>query len=57
MTRILHILNDGPDRLSSEIIGLIDDEVTSQVIDLSADDNSYDEIIDRIADCDKVISW
>ncbi len=57
MTRILHILNDGPGRISSEFIGLLDGDTACEVVDLSADDISYHEIIDKIAHCDRVISW
>jgi hypothetical protein len=55
--KILHILNDGPTRLSDEITSaqLKDHEV--KVIDLSKKQASYESIIDDIFSYDRVISW
>jgi hypothetical protein len=55
--KILHILNDGPNKLSDNIIDvhLRDNEV--KIIDLSKKDASYESIVDDIFASDKVISW
>jgi len=55
--KVLHILNDGRAPLSSEIIGNIPDDAASEIVDLSAGEISYGELIDKIFACDKVISW
>jgi len=57
MMKILHILTDGPTRLSDQIIStqLKDNEV--KVIDLSRKEKSYEGIVDDIFSYDKVISW
>ena len=55
--RILHILNDGDEPFYSEIIEAMASEDTREIIDLSKMDLSYDDIIDKIFDSDKVISW
>ncbi len=55
--KILYILNDGPEKLSDQIINvqLKDHEV--KVIDLSKKKVSYESIIDDIFSYDRVISW
>lgn len=55
--RILHILNDGPTKLSNEIIGIQSKENEVKIIDLSRKDLSYEDIIDAISSYDKVVSW
>lgn len=55
--KILHILNDGPDELSSKIIGVQAKEHDVKVIDLSKKQMAYDAIIDEIFSSDKVVSW
>lgn len=55
--KILHLLSDGPDRLSGQIIGLQSREHEVRVIDLSKRDVPYERIIDEIFAHDKVISW
>ena len=55
--RILHILNDGNDPLYTEIINVMEQENTKEIIDLSKTKLSYEEIIDEIFNSDKVISW
>ncbi len=55
--KILHLLNDGPDGLSGEMIGAMADGNEATIIDLSKNAVSYDEIIEWIFRCDKVISW
>ncbi len=55
--KILHILNDGDDPLYMEVIEAMAKEDKREIIDLSKTGLSYDEIIDKIFDSDKVISW
>ncbi len=55
--RILHILNDGPTKLSDEIIGAQSKEHDVKVIDLSVNGISYEGVIDEIFSRDRVISW
>ncbi len=55
--KVLHILNDGPDELSSKIIGVQSKEHEVKVVDLSKKQMSYESIIDAIFSSDKVISW
>jgi hypothetical protein len=55
--KILHILNDGPTRLSDEIIRVHSGEHDVKVIDLSRKDVSYEDIIEEIFSRDRVVSW
>jgi hypothetical protein len=55
--KILHILNDGPTRLSDRIISVQAEEHDIKVIDLSKKEMSYEDIVDEICACDRVISW
>jgi len=55
--KILHILNDGPAQLSDEVISLQSKDNEVKRIDLSPKDISYEDIVDDIFACDKVISW
>lgn len=55
--KILHILNDGPDNLSSEIIALQAHDHELTVVDLTAPKLSYEEIVAAIFAHDRVISW
>jgi len=55
--KILHILNDGPEELSSRIIETHSGSHEVKVIDLSEENISYGEIVDEIFTCAKVISW
>ena len=55
--KILHILTDGPDSLSSRIIEIEAREHEIKVIDLAKKDASYDKVIDEIFSSDRVISW
>ncbi len=55
--KILHILNDGPTKLSDQIIGVQAKEHTVKVVDLSKKEASYESIVDDIFSHDKVISW
>ena len=55
--KILHILNDGPTALSSQIIDTQSKEHEVKVIELSKKELSYENIIDEIVSHDKVVSW
>jgi hypothetical protein len=55
--KILHILNDGPDRLSTEIIALQSKDHEVSVVDLSRREASYETIVDEIFSADRVVSW
>ena len=55
--KILHILNDGPTKISDQIISVEAKEHDVKVIDLSKGVASYDSIIDDIFSHDRVISW
>lgn len=55
--KILHILNDGPDRLSAEFIALQSKDHEVAVIDLSKGDASYEMLVDEIFSADRVVSW
>ncbi len=55
--KILHILNDGPDTLSSQVISVQSKDHEVKVIDLSKKQMAYDAIVDEIFSSDKVISW
>ncbi|MBI5042958.1 MAG: hypothetical protein HZC10_03835 [Nitrospirae bacterium] len=54
--KILHILNDGPTGLSSQIINVQSKDNEVKIIDLTKE-KSYESIIDDIFLYDKVISW
>ncbi|WP_455198580.1 hypothetical protein [Kaarinaea lacus] len=54
--KVMHILVDGPDKDAASIIDNEQDE-DIEVIDLSQGDISYDELVDKIEQCDKVITW
>lgn len=55
--KILHMLNDGPTKLSDDIISVQAKDHEVKIIDLSKMDASYESIVDDIFASDKVISW
>lgn len=55
--KILHLLNDGPSKLSDEIISVQKKDNDVRVVDLSKKEASYESIVDDIFSHDKVISW
>lgn len=57
MMQVLHILNDGPSDDAQFIIDQQAHDHDVQVVDLSKDDVNYDDLVDRIEQCDKVFSW
>ncbi len=55
--RILHILNDGLRDDAGQIMAAHMKQHEIEVIDLSAGDVSYPDLVDKIEDHDQVISW
>ncbi len=55
--RILHILNDGPTKLSDQVIGVQSKEHEVRIVDLSKKELSYGDIVDAIFSYDRVVSW
>ena len=55
--KILHILADGPDRLSDEIIAVQSKNHEIKVVDFSKGNISYDALVDDIFSFDRVIAW
>ena len=55
--KILHLLKDGPTKLSDDIIRVQSKDNDVKVIDLSKGVASYESIVDDIFAHDKVISW
>ena len=55
--KIIHILVDGPDEDAESVITEYEKEEDAEVIDLSQGGVSYDELVDKIEQSDKVISW
>ncbi len=55
--KILHLLSDGGDELSGRIIEAHARQHQVRVVDLRANDISYERLVDEIFSHDKVISW
>ncbi|MEW6109366.1 MAG: hypothetical protein AB1632_09415 [Nitrospirota bacterium] len=55
--KILHILNDGPTKLSDQVISVQSTDNEIKVVDLSKKEASYESIVDDIFSYDRVISW
>jgi hypothetical protein len=55
--KILHLLKDGPTKLSDQIISAQAKEHEIKVIDMSKNEASYESIVDDIFAYDRVISW
>jgi len=55
--KILHILNDGPSKLSDEIISVQAKDNEVKVINLAKKEASYESVIDDIFSFDRVVSW
>jgi hypothetical protein len=53
--KILHILNDGPTDLSTQVIDAQKQDHEVKVVELSA--LSHEELVDEIFASDKVVSW
>lgn len=54
---ILHILSDGALPIIDQTIEIQSRIHTLEVVDISEGDINYDELVDKIFSCDKVISW
>ncbi|GMQ87495.1 MAG: hypothetical protein BMS9Abin08_0699 [Gammaproteobacteria bacterium] len=54
---ILHILNDGPTELSDQMIDVHSRGCDVEVVDLKKNEISYEDLVDKIFSCDRVISW
>lgn len=54
---ILHILSDGALPIMDQTIEIQSRIHTLEVVDISEGDINYDELVDKIFSCDKVISW
>ncbi len=55
--KLLHILNDGPAKLSDDIIRVQSEEHDVRIIDLSKNEMSYEDIVEAIFSSDRVVSW
>lgn len=55
--KILNILIDGPDVSAELIIAEHKKQHDVEIIDLSQNGIQYDEVVDKIDQFDKVISW
>ena len=55
--KVLHILNDGPSDDAQLIIEQHSAKQVIQIVDLSKHDVDYDELVELIEQCDKVLSW
>jgi len=54
---ILHILNDGPTELSGQLIDVHSSDCRIEVVDLKKKEITYEDLVDKIFSCDRVISW
>ena len=57
LMKILNILIDGPDVSAELIIAEHKKQHDVEIIDLSQNGIQYDEVVDKIDQFDKVISW
>lgn len=55
--KILHLLNDGGDKLSGQIIEAHARLHQVRVVDLRRNDITYERLVDEIFSHDKIISW
>ena len=55
--KILYIFNDGPDEKAMTLIEEQKNDNEVETVDLTNKETSYDELVDKIEQCDKVISW
>ncbi len=54
---VLHILVEGAVPLATKLINEQSGEAEVEVMDLSVDKVSYDELVDRVFAADRVICW
>lgn len=57
IVNILHILTDGAQPITDQAIDIQSRIHTLEVVDLSEGDIDYDELVNKIFACNKVISW
>ena len=57
MTKMLFLLNDGPDAKSGAWIEAVSRDCQVEVIDLARKEVPYAELVNKIFACDKLISW
>ena len=55
--KILTILNDDGKQAHIEILDDLREQNEVEVISLMEDEYDYDELVEKIEKCDKVISW
>ena len=55
--KILHLLNDGGDKLSAQIIDAHARQHQVRVVNLRDRDISFEHLVDEIFTHDKVVSW
>jgi hypothetical protein len=55
--KLLHILADGHKELADRIAEAQSGEHEVEVIDLSQGEISYDNVVDAIFSCDRVVLW
>ena len=55
--KILAILHDDEKQKPVEILEDMKDENQVEIIRLNENENNYDELVEKIDHCDKVISW
>ena len=54
---ILYIFNDGPDEKATKLIEEQKKDNEVETLDLTNKEIAYDELVDKIEQCDKIISW
>jgi len=55
--KILTIVNDQQDQQFSELLNELGAQNQVEVVSLAEESLSYDELVEKIDQCDKVISW
>ena len=55
--KILTIINEKVEQQSIELLEALKEEHQVEVVKLAEDALPYDELVDKIEQCDRVISW
>jgi hypothetical protein len=55
--KILTILNDQQDQQCAELLEELKGQNQVEVVSLAEEQLSYDELVEKIDQCDKVLSW
>lgn len=55
--KILTILNDQQDQQFPQLLDELKGQNQVEVVNLAEEQLSYDEIVEKIDQCDKVLSW